>query len=185
MKCKKLFNFEIIGVFIIFALGVLWHFLYKASNENIIVGLIAPINESIWEHWKLGLYPILIYSIIEYVFVNKEANNFLFSKLICIIVFEIVCFSITALWSYFFKDLGTTTEMIVDIVAYLIGILIGQTVSYIIECITLPNKKLKYIALMGILLHIIVFIIFTFKPPINEYFKDTTTGEYGIYKMKG
>ena len=185
MKCKRLFNFEIVGVFVIFALGVLWHSLYNLSNENIIVGLIAPINESIWEHWKLGLYPILIYSIVEYAFVKKEANNFLFSKFICILVFEIVCFSITALWSFFFKDLGATTEMIVDIVAYLLGILIGQTVSYIIGCITLPNKKLRYIALIGILLHIIVFVIFTFKPPMKESFKDAKTGEYGIYKMKG
>ncbi len=24
-----------------------------------------------------------------------------------------------------------------------------------------------------------------FNPPIQEYFKDTNTGEYGIYKMKG
>ena len=185
MKCKRLFNFEIIGVFVIFTLGVLWHFLYKISNENIIAGLIAPVNESMWEHWKLGLYPILIYSIVEYAFVKKEANNFLFSKFICIIVFEIICFSITALWNFFFKELGATNEMIVDIADYLLGILIGQTVSYIIACISLPNKKLKYIAIIGILFHIIIFIIFTFKPPIQEYFKDTNTGEYGIYKMKG
>ena len=115
---------------------------------------------------------------------KKEANNFLFSKFICILVFEIVCFSITALWNFFFKELGSTTEMIVDIVSYLLGILIGQTVSYIIACISLSNKKLKNIAIIGILLHIIVFIIFTFKPPMQEYFKDTKTGECGIYKMK-
>ena len=65
MKCKKLFKFEIIGIFVIIALGILWHFLYELTNKNIIVGLIAPINESVWEHWKLGIYPILIYSAVE------------------------------------------------------------------------------------------------------------------------
>ncbi|MBE6054197.1 MAG: hypothetical protein E7212_09845 [Clostridium sartagoforme] len=184
MKCKNLFKYEIIGVFIIFALGFLWHNLYDLSGENIIIGFIAPVNESIWEHWKLGLYPILIYSGIEYIFVKKETNNFLFSKFICILVFELVCFSIVALGKFFLKDSSRTTEMIVDIVAYLIGILIGQTVSYIIACISLPNKKLRYIAIIGILIHVIVFIIFTIKPPMREYFKDEKSGEYGIYKLK-
>ncbi|MDV4150855.1 DUF6512 family protein [Clostridium sp. AL.422] len=184
MECKRLFKFEIIGVLVIFALGSLWHSLYEFSNENMLIGLIAPINESVWEHWKLGLYPILIYSAIEYIFVRKEAKNFLFSKFIGILVFDLVCFSIIALWNLFFKDSSGTTEMIVDIVAYLIGILIGQTISYVIACITLPNKKLRYIAIVGIVIHIIVFIIFTFKPPMREYFKDKKTGEHGIYKLK-
>ena len=34
--CKKLFKFEIIGIFVIIALGVLWHFLYELSNENML-----------------------------------------------------------------------------------------------------------------------------------------------------
>ena len=184
MECKRLFKFEIIGVFLIFALGTLWHSLYELLNENTIIGLIAPINESMWEHWKLGLYPILIYSAIEYIFVKNEVKNFLFSKFIGILVFELVCFSITGLWKVFFKGSSSTTEMIVDIVAYLLGILIGQTISYIIACTSSPNKKLKYIAITGILIHVIIFIIFTFNPPRSEYFKDIKTGEYGIYKIK-
>lgn len=38
-------------------------------------------------------------------------------------------------------------------------------------------------ALLGIVIHMIVFIIFTFKPPMKEYFKDSNTGEYGIYRI--
>lgn len=184
MKCKKLLKAEIIGVFIIFLLGCLWHFIYDFSGENYILGLFAPVNESMWEHWKLGLYPILIYSVIEYIFVKNEAHNFWFSKFISIVVFEIVCFSLTGLWHNFFKDASETINLIVDIGSYFVGVLVGQIVSYIIACKSKENKKLQYIAALGIIIHIIIFSTFTIKPPINDYFKDSTTGEYGIYKIK-
>ncbi len=184
MKCKKLFKYEIIGVFSIFILGCLWHFLYESLGENIFLGLIAPVNESMWEHWKLGLYPILIYSAIEYNFVKEEANNFWFSKFISIIVFEIVCFSLTGLWHSIFKDASSTADLIVDIGGYFIGVIAAQIASYIIACRSKKNKRLAYIALVGIILHIIIFTIFTFNPPRSEYFRDANTGEYGIYKIK-
>ncbi len=184
MKCKKILRYEIIGVFAIFILGCLWHFIYDISGGNYILGLFTPVNESMWEHWKIGMYPILIYSAIEYIFVKEEAKNFLFSKFISIIVFEIVCFSLTGFWHAFFKGASSTANLIVDIGCYFVGVLVGQITSYIIACNSKENKKLKYIALAGILIHIIIFTIFTLKPPRNEYFKDNNTGEYGIYKIK-
>lgn len=184
MKCKKLFKYEVIGIFVIFILGCLWHFIYDFSGENYLLGLFVPVNESMWEHWKLGLYPILIYSVIEYSFVKDEANNFWFSKFVSIIVFEIVCFTLTGLWHNFFKDASENISLVVDIGSYFIGVLVGQIASYIIACKTKENNKLKYIAIIGILIHIVIFTLFTFKPPMNNYFKDGNTGEYGIYKIK-
>lgn len=182
MNCKKLLKYEIAGIFIIFLLGVFWHQLYDISGENFIVGLIAPVNESMWEHWKIGFFPIIIYSIIEYFFVKGETKNFLFSKFISIIIFEIVCFSLTALWHYFFKESPETLNLIVDIGSYFIGIVFGQIAGYYIACNTNNKKILFYIGILGILIHIIVFIIFTINPPKYDYFKDSTTGKYGIFK---
>lgn len=34
------------------------------------------------------------------------------------------------------------------------------------------------------IIHIIVFIIFTINPPKYDYFKDSITGEYGIFNTK-
>lgn len=184
MNCKKLLKYEIAGIFIIFFLGVLWHQLYDILGQNFIVGLIAPVNESMWEHWKIVFFPIIIYSIIEYFFVKYETRNFLFSKFISIIIFEIVCFSLTALWHYFFKEAPETLNLIVDIGSYFIGIVFGQIAGYYTACKTNYKKTLFYVAILGILIHIIVFIIFTINPPKYAYFKDSTTGEYGIFNTK-
>lgn len=40
-------------VFLVLA-GSLWHFVHELSGRTWIVGLIAPINESVWEHLKLA-----------------------------------------------------------------------------------------------------------------------------------
>lgn len=180
MKCKKLFKYDAIGILAVFLIGCLWHNLYEFSGKNVLVGMVAPVNESMWEHWKLGLYPILIYGAIEYKFVKQEAKNFLFSKLIAIVVLEIVCFGLVGLWHMFVKNASFRVNMIVDIGAYFIGVLVGQIAGYYVACKTEQNQTLWYIAVFGIAVHIIIFIVFTFNPPLIEYFKDSTTGKYGI-----
>lgn len=42
------------------ALGTLWHYLYDFCGQNYLIGLIAPVNESVWEHMKLAFFPGLI-----------------------------------------------------------------------------------------------------------------------------
>ena len=44
----------------LFFAGWIWHMLYAVTGYNDIVGLIAPINESVWEHLKLGYGATLV-----------------------------------------------------------------------------------------------------------------------------
>ena len=179
MKCKKIFWFELIGVIVIFLIGSLWHNLYELSGENLLMGLISPVNESIWEHWKLGFYPILIYALFEYSFIKDEANNFLFSKVIGIIVFNIVCFGLL----YIYKNLIGEPGLPVHLTAYFLGILAAQIVSYLIMCYSKENNDYLRFALVFIGVFIMIFIKFTFNPPLMDYFKDSETGTFGINKI--
>lgn len=52
---KKWFVFSFVAATV---LGCIWHFLYSWVPVQ-IVGLFAPINESVWEHLKLLLWPVL------------------------------------------------------------------------------------------------------------------------------
>ena len=51
-------------------LGTLWHFAYAISGDAYFVGLIAPVNESVWEHLKIVYLPILA--------VRNNCRNILF-----------------------------------------------------------------------------------------------------------
>ena len=50
---SKVFKYEFISTIIIIILGVLLHFAYEWSGNNNIVGLVTPVNESVWEHMKI------------------------------------------------------------------------------------------------------------------------------------
>ena len=62
-KINSLLAYIIIGI-----AGTLFHFIYEWSGENPIVGAIASVNASVWEHLKLLFFPALFYIIIEYLF---------------------------------------------------------------------------------------------------------------------
>ena len=47
----------LLGVPVLFAAGAAFHFLYGLSGGALLVGLLAPVNESVWEHLKLALWP--------------------------------------------------------------------------------------------------------------------------------
>ena len=38
--------------------------------------VVAAVNESTWEHFKMAFWPGLIFALIEYPFLKEETNNF-------------------------------------------------------------------------------------------------------------
>lgn len=61
----NLFRFIFISI-----LGVLLHFTYEWSNDNPAVGLFSAVNESTWEHLKLIFFPMLLLTMIEFLWVH-------------------------------------------------------------------------------------------------------------------
>ena len=51
----------LLGIPVLFVIGSLMHFAFQLLWENPIVGLIAPVNESIWEHAKLLVWPMILW----------------------------------------------------------------------------------------------------------------------------
>ena len=60
-KKITLLKFTILGIIFTVITGTLLHFVYDLSNGNPVVGLFAPINESVWEHLKLLFYPATLW----------------------------------------------------------------------------------------------------------------------------
>ena len=65
----------LIAFLFIGGIGTLMHFIYEWSGENPVVGFLAPINESIWEHQKLLFFPAIAYSAISYLKNRKYPND--------------------------------------------------------------------------------------------------------------
>jgi hypothetical protein len=47
------------GFVLVAVVGTAWHYVYDLSGDSWLIGLVAPVNESVWEHTKLVSVPIL------------------------------------------------------------------------------------------------------------------------------
>ena len=68
-------RYELFGMLFSSLLGGLLHFTFEFSGYNPIVGAFSAVNESVWEHLKLGFWPILLFTFIEYRGIKKQTNN--------------------------------------------------------------------------------------------------------------
>lgn len=173
---KSVFSYEVIGMFFIIILGSLLHFTFEWSGHQPIVGVFSAVNESVWEHLKLGFWPALFYAIIEYRLLKKSTNNFLLAKTVGLYVIPIVI--IVTFYSY--TAITGESVFIIDILTFIVAVIIGQFSSYKLLTYKKLSEELEKISLVALIVLGLAFVIFTFYPPHLPIFQDPISGEYGI-----
>lgn len=173
---STLLMWECIGAIMIFLIGALIHFGYEATNKLSFTSGIFAVNESIWEHCKLTFWSPLIFAIIEYFFVGKYANNFLFAKTLSAYITTI---SMLVLYYEMLKKNGHHS-LLKDLIIFEVSILIGLLVSY--NLMLLPEfppimNKIAIIMLVGATF---IFYLFTYCPPKLPIFYCPVSNSYGI-----
>ncbi|MEJ2249814.1 MAG: DUF6512 family protein [Candidatus Lokiarchaeota archaeon] len=173
---KKIFYWEISGMIFITLVGSFLHFLFQISGYFLPVGAISAVNESVWEHLKLGYWPLVFFGVIEYIYIRKETKNFFFAKLISALLIMVLII----VFFYGYTAILGEDNLFLDISIFVLSIVIAQLVSY--KILTIPDfsKTLSYASIAGIVILGILFIIFTYFPPHFFLFQDSLTGMYGI-----
>jgi hypothetical protein len=172
---KYILKWEISGIVFVFLLGALLHFVFEWSGESRIVGLFASVNESVWEHFKQGFWPMCLYAAIEYRFLRGHTNNFLTAKAVAVYIIPII----TGLVFYGYTAIIGEEILIVDILIFLVAIVIGQLTSYkIMTSVKLP-KYTNSVSPILIILLAFILMLFTLYPPHLPIFLDAN-GFYGI-----
>lgn len=159
---------------IIFLLSSIFHFIYNIFPNN-ITALLFPVNESIWEHFKLLYTTGIIFSILN-IFITKEKNNFFLNTLLRSLLLVIILSIIYLPIYYLFGE-----NLIVTLIILFITILITE---YILSKIN--NKKhYKTLNLISAIVLIIIYITFmylTYNPLYNSLFLDPQSKTYGLNK---
>jgi hypothetical protein len=173
---KSILRWELGGIAFIVGLGSVLHFAFEWSVNAIPFAPIAAVNESVWEHLKLGFWPALVYAALEYIRFGKSANNFPFAKTLGIYLIPI---TIVVLYYAYIAILGYGL-LEVDIAIFVLAVIVGQALSYkLITASPLPERLNRFapiaLPILGIL-----FVLFTFYPPELPLFRDSVTGGYGI-----
>ena len=171
-------NIKIIGVFVIFILSIIFHFMYNWF-PNILFSIIFPVNESIWEHMKLIATSTLVFSIFEY-FTYKRSNihinNFILAYAISIIVGIIIYLIL-----YIPLDNILGHHLFIAILLLFVIFIFIQVISYYI----MNMNNIKYSNIMGIIIIILIYYLFgylTYNPIHISLLYDYMNKHYGIKK---
>ena len=178
MKVYSMKVIKIIGVFISFILAIVLHFVYEWF-PNTVFSIVAPVNESIWEHMKLIFSASLIFSILEYFTYKKKDityNNFILSYaisgIISIIIYLVIYIPLNDIF-------GHKTYIAISLLFLIL--IFFQFISYYI----MNMKEIWHSCDIGILLIIIIYFIFgylTYHPPKINLFYDYVHHGFGIIK---
>jgi len=108
---KSILRWELEGIVFIVVLRSVLHFAFEWSGRWIPIAPIAAVNESVWEHLKLGFWPALVYAALEYSRFGKSVKNFFFAKTLGIylipIIIVVLYYSYTAIlghWALHLSD---------------------------------------------------------------------------------
>ncbi|WP_252231663.1 DUF6512 family protein [Clostridium sp. ZBS15] len=159
-------------------LATLFHYTYKLSNNSLLVGLFTPVNESIWEHLKLAVYPTIIWYIISYIIFNDIILDW--KKWFCSCTISMIISSITIIIFYYtYTGALGIHSLVLDIFSLVLGVSIGQYIGFKVYANYDLSNNYLYSSLFFIT--IFLFTLFTFIQPKIPLFIDSTTGEYGIH----
>jgi hypothetical protein len=158
-------NWILLGIPVLFLVGCIMHFIYEWSGNSVIVGIFAPVSESIWEHLKLTFWPMLLWWIAGYIILSKNntlsASQWLFSTVIA----ELVCILTIVSFYYTYTGALGIESLFLDIFSLFLAIILAQCLAYHFYCYAKVGVPWLFISLSILILMAIVFTLFTFSPP--------------------
>lgn len=172
---KSILKWELVGIVFIVVIGGALHFAFELSGGWRPLALIAAVNESVWEHLKLGFWPALIYFLIEYRYLIKYSGNLLFAKAIGLLLIPV---AITVL---FYAYTAIIEDMLaIDLTIFVVAVVAGQLNSYKLLTASPLPLWLNRIGISLLILLTIAFCTLTYFAPQLPIFKDPVSGGYGI-----
>lgn len=161
---------KIYGAIIWIILTFISHFMYDWFPNNIVASFF-PINESVWEHMKLFVTSGIITFLFEMIYMKIKRvciqNNYL--SLLIEIMSSIGVF-LTIFLPYYYRF---QHNLFVTLIMMAIAIAVAKYLGYIVT--SEKNELIPNILAIPIILIIVILnIIFTFDPPSNALFIDST-----------
>lgn len=166
------------GILTLTLAGFFLHYVYSWSGNSRIIGLIAPVNESVWEHLKLGFWAAVLFSAVEYRPIKNKVSNYFFARMTGILTLELTILSIF----YSYTLVSGHSILWIDIMSYVLGVIACQYITHAFFRRRPLPAFLNRLGLAIIIVLGILFAVLTFYPPHSGLFKDPHGHSYGIMK---
>jgi hypothetical protein len=181
---RKLFLWEFVCLCVLILPGGVMHSLYQDSGYWIPVALIAPVNESIWEHMKMFFWPGLAFALFQYLIVRPRVDNYWCAKLVALtitpamVALTFVAYVVIAKALDIFPVEGITRWQSIG------SVVVGQLCCYRVMITESKPAKTLRLAPFGYATIVLAFSLFTYFPPEMYLFEHhqnfLPAGQYGL-----
>lgn len=175
---RGLLAWQAAGFLFIVAAGSLFHFFYGWFGPSKLLAAIFPVNESVWEHLKLGYWSLVLFTMVQSLAMRWRAANLWGAKGVGVLVLQGTILAVF----YYYTSVTGHPILALDIGSYVLGALLCQAVGLWIMARSRPFRPLNTLGIWILVLHGLALIIFTFSTPRLPIFMDSRTGTYGIPK---
>ncbi len=140
---------------------MLLHFVYGWSGWNLLPGLISPVSESVWEHTKLLVIPVVAAGMVEAVLL-RDVRRVAWATLVESILGAL---AIVAVFYTYTGALGTGPILWVDITSFVLVVAGGQWLHLRVVLSSRLPVPPAMLSLPGLLALLILYAIWTVTPP--------------------
>ncbi len=164
----------IIETIAVATIGSLLHFAYEWSGKNKIVGMVAAVNESTWEHIKLALSGIFACTLVDVWFLGSNPNYWLARNLsfaVPVIVIPIIFYTYTAFTG--------KAVLMTDILSFVFAAFLSTLVFVVMLNILPVDEGWELISMAISVVIIAAYLLLTRFPLKTTLFEDPNTHKYG------
>lgn len=169
-------TWSMIGFIVLVLLGFFSHDMYRLSGNSLWCAAFFPVNESIWEHLKLGNIAVICWAVVEYFLRAVRSKKFFGLKFAGLIALNL---SIVLIFYGYSIPLGRNI-VIVDILSYVIAAAVCQIIIFKGSQIQFSWCLSERISMGLFVIYLLMFAYFTFDPPTLGIFMEHHSGSYGI-----
>lgn len=145
--------------------GTLLHFVYEWSGNNRVVGIFAPVNESVFEHLKLVFFPVLLFTLLQYVLCQAIRSCLLWIK------WKTVLGSMAFIVTFFYCYTGILQKDVpwLDIGSFYVAVLLNSLWAYrALKDGCRENKDRQYVPAVCLWAVLVVLMLLgTSYPPVK------------------
>ena len=177
MLRKRLKIWELAGFLWTVAAGALLHFAYGWSGGSQLAAAFSSVNESTWEHMKLLVVPVFLFTVVQVCCEGRSFPNFLAVRGVSTCVGTLL---IPVLFYTYTGVLG------LDVIWADVAIFVAAAAAlFLLDDWLLRRGALSALGyqLLGLLLLwglMFLFVWCTFRPPAFPLWRDMAAGLYGI-----
>jgi succinate dehydrogenase hydrophobic anchor subunit len=156
------------------------HFVYAVSGKIAVIGLLAPVNESIWEHQKLAFIPMLVWWTAAFFAVRKKTEVSALRWFYSGAAAQLICPLFIISFYYLHTGALGLHSILLDVSSLFIGVILGQIGGLHTYRYSRLNRFWLSTIFLAVAVLFTAYIAFTVFPPHLPLFMDTTTGNYGM-----